>query len=507
MPPLPILPPSPDALPRWLWLALSLAPHVVLFAAAAWLWRSLVRTRCDTARRVADTLRGLQEVTRRQAAELEQTRRFRAFAAERLRLRAILDGMLDPLAILEPVRDADRHVVDFSVLDVNPAACSWLEVGRDHLVGARLGDAFREFESSGLLRALAALAETGRPLVLDDFPFLRHGVAQRRLDVRGIRGDEWISLVWRDVTERHDMLGKLADSEEHFRLLAENSTDVIVWLDTDDMILWISPSVTSVLGWTPADGIGRRATEFLDAAENRARYARDKARALGGRGAVSRAQVCTKSGDVHWMEIHSFPYRTSAGVVSGMVASLHPIDEQVRMEQELERRARIDMQTGLLTRRVLLERLEAAVGRREPGLGLLWCDIDGFKGINDAHGHATGDAVLEALGERIRGCLRSADDIGGRIAGDELIVALRGLGGLDEAVAFAEALRCRAAEPIATDGGAVGATISVGVTLAGPGEDVDAVLARADDAMYEAKARGKNRVFAVPPPAAVRAAS
>ncbi len=428
-------------------------------------------------------------------------------AAERSRLRATLEGMLDPLAIVEPVHDDARNVVDFTCLDVNPAACSWLRADRDHLVGTRLGESLLGIESSGLLRKLAELSDTGRPLVLDDFPFMLRGVGLRRLDVRGICGDGWISLVWRDVSERHEALEKLAASEEQFRLLAENSTDVILRLDTNDTILWISPSVTPVLGWKQADGIGRDGKEFLATDETREEYDRDKARVLAGQGVTSRVQVRAADGETHWMEIHAFPYRTSEGSVSGMVASLHIIDAQVRMERDLERRARIDLQTGLLNRGELLERLAAVLARREPVVGLLWCDIDGFKSINDVHGHATGDDVLEALGERIRGCLRSADDIAGRISGDELIVVLRGIDGVAEAVAFAENLRRLAAEPIAAGDGMIESTISIGVTLAGPDEGIDAVLARADDAMYQAKERGRNQVAVSEEGAVVKAAS
>ncbi|MFM7108244.1 MAG: diguanylate cyclase domain-containing protein [Planctomycetaceae bacterium] len=428
-------------------------------------------------------------------------------AAERARLRATLEGMLDPLAIIEPVRDDDRRIVDFTYLDVNPAACAWLRTDRDHLLGSRLRLSFPEVESSGLLRLLAGLTDTGHPLVLDDFPFVLRGTDLRRLDVRGIRGDDWLSLVWRDVTERHDAGERLAASEEQFRLLAENSTDVILRLDADDTILWISPSVTPVLGWKQADGVGHDGKEFLATAETRDQFQRDKARVLAGQGAVSRAQVRAATSDVHWMEVHSFPYRTPEGVVSGMVASMHVVDAEVRMEQDLERRARVDELTGLLNRRELLERLEAAVARRERTIGLLWCDIDAFKAINDAHGHAAGDAVLKALAERIRDGLRSADDIGGRIGGDELVVVLHGLTQFDEAVAFAENLRRRAAESIHAGDDLIQATISIGVTIVGADEGVDAVLARADDAMYQAKEHGKNRVVPVPPPAAVLAGS
>jgi len=428
-------------------------------------------------------------------------------AAERRRLQATLQGMLDPLAIIEPVLDDDRQITDFAFLDLNPAACAWLRSDREHLVGTRLRESLPEVESSGLMEKLATLSDTGTPLVLDDYPFMLRGVGLRRLDVRGIRGDEWISLVWRDVSGRHEAVERLAASEEQFRLLAENSTDVIVWMDANDKIKWISPSVTPVLGWKQAESVGRDGKELLATAETRERYENDKARVRSGQGAVFRAQVSTAAGDVHWMEVHAFPYRSSEGTVSGMVASLHVIDEQVRVERDLEIRARIDSQTGLLNRRELLERLAAVVARHGPSVGLLWCDVDGFKAINDAHGHAAGDEVLEALGERIRGCLRTADDIAGRISGDELVVVLLGIDGLDEAASFAENLRRLADEPISAGDDVIHATISIGVTLAGPDEGVDALLARADDAMYQAKDTGKNRVVAIPPLAAVSAAS
>ncbi len=471
---------------EWLWLAATVVPDVVLLACVLWLVRALH----DARKRLAD-------VARQHAAPLQPDR-----AA--VHLRQTLEGMLDPYVILQPVRDAGRHVVDFTCLDVNRAACAWLRVDRDRLMGSPFSASFPAFDSSGLLQALAALADTGRPLVLDDFPFMSRGGGLRRLDLRGMRGAGWISLLWRDVTIRHEAIEKLSASEEQFRLLAENSTDVILRLDPGDQILWISPSVASVLGWTPAEAIGRDGRDFLASVETREQYVRDKARVMAGQGAVSRALVRAASGDLHWMEVHSFPYRTAEGVVSGMVASMHLIDAQVRMEQDLEYRARVDSQTGLLNRGELLERLGFLVDSHEPNLGVLWCDIDGFKGINDAHGHATGDVVLEALGTRIRGSLRSAADMAGRMSGDELIVVLHGVSGLDEAVAFAETLRHRAAEPVSVGGSFIRATISVGVTLAGTGEGVDAILARADDAMYEAKRHGKNRVVAIPTPQLVR---
>lgn len=124
---------------------------------------------------------------------------------------------------------------------------------------------------------------------------------------------------------------------------------------------------------------------------------------------------------------------------------------------------------------------------------MLWCDIDRFKVVNDTHGHAAGDAVLKALAERIRGCLRSTDDIGARIGGDEMLILLNGVSDLQDAADVAEKLRSRAVEPIPTAAGPITVTLSIGVTLASPDETIDALLARADDAMYEAKNVGETR--------------
>jgi diguanylate cyclase (GGDEF)-like protein len=164
----------------------------------------------------------------------------------------------------------------------------------------------------------------------------------------------------------------------------------------------------------------------------------------------------------------------------------------------LERRASTDELTNLLNRKKALEQVGTLNRRGGRGFAALWCDIDRFKLVNDTYGHAAGDAVLQALAERIRGCLRSTDDVGARIGGDELLILLHGVGEIEEAMNVAEMLRSRAAEPIPTAAGPIAITLSIGVTIANPDESTDALLARADDAMYQAKNRGRNQVVAIP---------
>lgn len=423
-----------------------------------------------------------------------------AVIAERHRLRAQMTSMINPLVLGEPVRNEEGRVVDFVYADVNPAACTFFGVDREHLLGRRLLALFPQLEATGLLARFAETADTGRRTVVDDFPLPMAGGDVHWMDIRAVRADGWVSLVWRDNTERRMALERVSASEEQFRLLAENSLDVVARIDANDTVTWVSPSVTNVLGWKVADCIGRGALDFLATEEARQQYRRDKAKAFSGAGSISRSQIRSANGEVHWLEVHSSPCRTADGRIDSLIAAMRVIDVEVLAEQSLERRARIDDLTGLVNRKELLDRLGALVANGEPGIAVLWCDIDRFKGTNDTHGHAAGDAVLEALGERIRGCLPSPDDLGARIGGDELMVVLRRMHDLDGAAQVAERLRAVAAAPIPFADGAIGVTLSIGVTLAVLGETVDAILARADNAMYQAKEQGRNRVVAIPGP-------
>jgi diguanylate cyclase (GGDEF)-like protein len=183
-----------------------------------------------------------------------------------------------------------------------------------------------------------------------------------------------------------------------------------------------------------------------------------------------------------------------------VLASFHLIEEQVAMEQELERRARTDELTNLLNRKEVFERIEAFSGqhpRTGQAIAVLFCDLDKFKLVNDTYGHAAGDEVLRVMADRIRACLRSTDDLGARVGGDELLVVLHGVQDLASAAAVAEKLRASAAEPIAVPGGTIHTSVSIGVTLARPGEKTEALVARADDAMYRAKEHGRNQVIPI----------
>ncbi len=181
-----------------------------------------------------------------------------------------------------------------------------------------------------------------------------------------------------------------------------------------------------------------------------------------------------------------------------VLVSLVEITHRKRQEHELRRLAHTDPLTALHNRRGFFARAEHLAGQAgQLPIGLLAIDVDHFKHINDSHGHATGDLVLQQLAGRMASILREQDVLA-RIGGEEFAVLLpatsarraRAMAERMRRVVCDHALRCR--------GLRLQLSVSIGVAmLEQPGEDVDALLARADAAMYRAKQDGRNRVLAL----------
>jgi diguanylate cyclase (GGDEF)-like protein/PAS domain S-box-containing protein len=229
-------------------------------------------------------------------------------------------------------------------------------------------------------------------------------------------------------------------------------------------------------------------------------------------------------GQWHWFSRHIVPFRRDeSGSVVAVLGVLRDITDIVRAEEQLAHDALHDELTGLANRALLVDRLEAALTRsRREGreIAVLFCDLDGFKHVNDTAGHAAGDAVLIATSNRLRGALRDGDTVA-RVGGDEFVLIIEPWNradshdalGLEKKVSdrrnFAQQVAQRAVrairKPIKVQGVDHEITISIGVTypslMARDGfvlTNASDALAEADAAMYAAKRNGKNRfeVFA-----------
>jgi diguanylate cyclase (GGDEF)-like protein/PAS domain S-box-containing protein len=411
--------------------------------------------------------------------------------------REVLDSLLDPHLLLSPLRDDTGRITDFRINDANIAAAEYYHLERESMLGRGLLE-FLPSDSACALLAMARDAyESGEPLIVNNFPFALEIYGQEsRFDIRAVRIDDEIVWTWRDATERHLAAKRLAASEERYRLLAENSSDVVTRIRRGT-IEWISPSVTPTFGWAIDECVGRLASDFIGE-EQRAQCVEYMAELEAGHTVRGRTIVRAKDGTRHWIETHASPYLEANGHHDGFVATSRVVDAQVAAEQQLEQSARTDELTQLLNRKEVLSRIEtlgAQSRRTGHELAVLFCDLDRFKHINDTHGHAAGDEVLRTTARRLRETLRTSDDLAARVGGDELLVVLHGVRNMDNAVALAEKLRAAAMEPIPTAKGPIVATLSIGVTLAHPDESTDTLVARADAAMYRAKHKGRNRVI------------
>lgn len=182
------------------------------------------------------------------------------------------------------------------------------------------------------------------------------------------------------------------------------------------------------------------------------------------------------------------PEHDEHGEVIGVVGMLQDVTRLELANREIKRMATQDGLTELANRYVLHQHLNELLGDGQAThrVGLLYLDLDEFKRVNDRHGHASGDEVLVAFGRRIKSCVR-AGDLVARLAGDEFVVVLAPH--VEPQLATFTAARIRRAmePPIRVSGGALRISTCIGMAISQPGDTVESLLKRADDALYAEK--------------------
>jgi diguanylate cyclase (GGDEF)-like protein/PAS domain S-box-containing protein len=223
--------------------------------------------------------------------------------------------------------------------------------------------------------------------------------------------------------------------------------------------------------------------------------------------AVSAEMVLyTKHGTPYWVEAEMVPFAGDNGAITHWVIVSRDVTERRNAADAIHRLAFYDVLTGLPNRRLLMERLEAVVAGARTGQALgavLYVDIDNFKTVNDARGHAIGDQLLRRVADRLDAMVGEHGSVG-RLGGDEFVVLLGALGrdagaATQQALDIAERIRSAMADTIVIDAQRYYATSSIGVALtAAEGQlqpqTVHDLLREADTAMYHAKTRGRNGV-------------
>ena len=321
------------------------------------------------------------------------------------------------------------------------------------------------------------------------------------------------------VAERTQALN---ESLALYRLLTEDAQDVLWRTDSRLIVTYISPADERLRGFRADEVLGHSVFEMFtdEGVELVKGMLRRQAieDAAGSSGGFLRFQVehrC-KDGRLIWGEVLSKPDRNAQGEIIGCHGITREITERKRLEEQVRQLAFHDPLTRLANRRLMLDHLEQAMSaskRSQRHGALLFLDLDNFKPLNDTQGHGVGDLLLIEVGERLKACVREADTVA-RFGGDEFVVLLCELStqpgeAAEQAVAIAEKVRTRLAEPYvlqsAPSAPAVRheCTASIGVAVfRGRDESQNAVIDRADAAMYRAKEEGRNRIQFAPGPAA-----
>jgi diguanylate cyclase (GGDEF)-like protein/PAS domain S-box-containing protein len=305
-----------------------------------------------------------------------------------------------------------------------------------------------------------------------------------------------VLAIIRDVTERKEVEKVIKESEERFRSLVQNTSDIITILEADGTVRYISPAVERVIGYKPEEQVETNAFGSVHP-DDRERALDTFTEVLKRPGLYPPLEFRVPHKDGSWRHLeHIVNNLLDDPAVRGVVVNSRDVTKRKTLEEQLRHQALHDPLSGLPNRTLFMDRLEHALARanrRGKKVAVLFMDLDNFKITNDSLGHEVGDQLLVAVAERLKVCLRP-EDTAARIGGDEFTILVEDVDGVHQAVQVAERIAEILQPPFTLEEQEVFVTTSIGVALSSPAqEQPEDLLRHADLAMYRAKHRGKAR--------------
>lgn len=287
----------------------------------------------------------------------------------------------------------------------------------------------------------------------------------------------------------------LSQSEERFRSLIHNASDVILVVDTLAEINYVTASAHRVLGYSPEYLLGTKVFDWAHP-NNIVQLRNSLTECLVTPSTTLLLELPVRHQDGHWCDLEIVINNLlSDSSVKGIVLTLRDITERKRAVEELRRHAFYDSLTDLPNRALFTDRLKFALGQAKSDedyvFAVFFLDLDRFKFINDSLGHQIGDKLLNAVARRVELCLRSGDTVA-RLGGDEFALLLHNISSIEQAQEIAEQVKHQLSLPFHLDGHELFTSTSIGIAL-GSNTDgyLDDILRNADIAMYHAKALGR----------------
>ncbi|OIR01058.1 putative diguanylate cyclase YegE [mine drainage metagenome] len=294
------------------------------------------------------------------------------------------------------------------------------------------------------------------------------------------------------------MLG--AQEQQELRLMQaamNNAANAMFITRRDGVIEWMNEALSRYSGYTTDEITGSNPRIFNSGEHQPSFWSEMWTTVLDGNHWRGEIVNRSRTGGLYTVAQSISPLYDGKGELTHFLAVQQDISEKKRLEEEIHYLAYHDSLTHLPNRMLFRDRVQQAIAqaqRTQTKLAVMFIDLDGFKAVNDLHGHNNGDCLLESVAERIRVCVRSGDTVA-RLGGDEFTVLLRDVKDRESIRGVAKKLLDIAVQPYALDGEAEATvSFSIGISIyPEDGKNFDALLSRADQAMYKAKQGGKNR--------------
>lgn len=297
-----------------------------------------------------------------------------------------------------------------------------------------------------------------------------------------------------DITDRKQMEEEIRKSkEEKFRLITENSLDLISIIDEDKKFLYVSPSYKSLLGHNQED-LEKSPLLRLVHDEDQKAVQTELNKIIERKVASSHLefQIRTSMETYLYVKMKANPVLKPNGDIKSVVVVMSDISERKRSEQVLQHLAYHDTLTGLPNRRLFIKKLKHAINNDSLSrFAVMFLDLDQFKYINDTWGHDTGDLVLMEAARRIKDAIASTDIVS-RLGGDEFTVILSGNPDQEEIEKIAGKIQDSFQRPFDVGGKYYDLSASIGISIfPKDGKQADELLTRADTALYYVKEQGR----------------
>jgi len=275
----------------------------------------------------------------------------------------------------------------------------------------------------------------------------------------------------------------------------QQTADAVMITNCEGIIEYVNPAFEEMTGYSHQEAKGHNSSILKSGKQSKSFYQR--LWKIVRKGEIFSDVIINrrKDGGLYYEEKTIAPLKDGQGVITHYIATGRDITDRMEAQQRLFRLAHHDALTGLPNRALLQDRLSQALTRTQRHkrfIAVMFLDMDRFKVINDTLGHDIGDALLQAMAERLIDCVREGDTVA-RLGGDEFAIILNDVAHKSDVTPIANKILTSLAQPFRIDKHELFITTSIGITLSPEhGSDTMTLLKKADTAMYRAKAAGKN---------------